>query len=249
MNQDLKHRLIGAIVITALAAIFVPMLFDDPVDDTGQAISEVTVPAVPDETTVADRQKVPSSVEQVMAEPEPIMESYEEEEMTAASEVTENDKLNREQPVDSAGTGIVEEEAEQAPAQANDKMSKEPDILPPNSLVEPAADPITPDKPVSPKVVDEAKNPLPKSKGDVKKSEPAMVRWYLQAGSFSHKDNAMALLETLKKQNLPVELETAHGSNGTLYRLKVGPELSRKRAAELKAKLQKQKINAMLFSE
>ena len=33
MNQELKQRLIGAVVVTALAAIFIPMLFDDPVDN------------------------------------------------------------------------------------------------------------------------------------------------------------------------------------------------------------------------
>lgn len=45
MDQNLKQRLIGALVITALAAIFVPMVFDDPVAGRGQMISNLTVPA------------------------------------------------------------------------------------------------------------------------------------------------------------------------------------------------------------
>ena len=46
MNQELKQRFIGAVVVTALAAIFIPMLFDDPVDNSGQleATAKVTKP-------------------------------------------------------------------------------------------------------------------------------------------------------------------------------------------------------------
>ncbi|HSN24294.1 MAG TPA: sporulation protein, partial [Methylomicrobium sp.] len=47
MDQELKQRLIGAVVVTALAAIFIPMLFDDPIDTSGQAVSEMTIPEPP----------------------------------------------------------------------------------------------------------------------------------------------------------------------------------------------------------
>ena len=43
MDQDLKQRLVGAVVITALAAIFVPMLFDDPIDESGKLISQLKI--------------------------------------------------------------------------------------------------------------------------------------------------------------------------------------------------------------
>ena len=88
-----------------------------------------------------------------------------------------------------------------------------------------------------------------KPKETPKKAGQELVRWYLQAGSFSRKENALTLFETLRKQDLPVVLETVQGNNGVLYRLKVGPELSRKRAADIKAKLEKQKIKSMLISE
>ncbi len=47
MDQELKQRLIGAAVITALAAIFVPMLFDDPIDESGKSINELKIPELP----------------------------------------------------------------------------------------------------------------------------------------------------------------------------------------------------------
>ncbi|MDC9727884.1 MAG: SPOR domain-containing protein [Methyloprofundus sp.] len=45
MNESLKHRIVGAIVITALAAIFIPMLFDDPIMDAdNQSNNELLIP-------------------------------------------------------------------------------------------------------------------------------------------------------------------------------------------------------------
>ncbi len=71
MDQELKQRLVGAIVITSLAAIFVPMLFDDPVDDSGQLMSELTLPPAPSMALDAESAKLPKSVEDVMALPPP----------------------------------------------------------------------------------------------------------------------------------------------------------------------------------
>lgn len=44
MEHELKQRLVGAVVITAIAAIFVPMLFDDPIDESGKLIAELKLP-------------------------------------------------------------------------------------------------------------------------------------------------------------------------------------------------------------
>jgi DedD protein len=47
MDQNLKQRLVGAVVITALAAIFIPMIFDESVSDRGTMISSLTLPDEP----------------------------------------------------------------------------------------------------------------------------------------------------------------------------------------------------------
>ena len=44
MNETLKQRIVGAAVITALAAIFIPMLFDDPIADTELYNNELNLP-------------------------------------------------------------------------------------------------------------------------------------------------------------------------------------------------------------
>lgn len=50
MTNDLKQRLVGAAVITAIAAIFLPMLFDDPVQETGKLANKVVIPTPPEVT-------------------------------------------------------------------------------------------------------------------------------------------------------------------------------------------------------
>ena len=65
MDQELKQRLIGAVVITALAAIFVPMLFDDDVDQTGKTINELTIPEVPAKAQDVEIMPLPEKAEDV----------------------------------------------------------------------------------------------------------------------------------------------------------------------------------------
>ena len=63
MDQNLKQRLIGAVVITALAAIFIPMIFDDPVADRGQMISQLRIPNEPEVSR--DYMATPPDIEKV----------------------------------------------------------------------------------------------------------------------------------------------------------------------------------------
>lgn len=64
MDHDLKQRLVGAAVITSLAAIFVPMLFDDPIDESGKLIAELTLP----EQSVASLEvdKLPANIDDIV---------------------------------------------------------------------------------------------------------------------------------------------------------------------------------------
>ena len=70
MDQELKQRLIGAVVVTALAAIFIPMLFDDPVDQSGQVVSELVIPAAPVKASEDAANKLPANADEVLAQPD-----------------------------------------------------------------------------------------------------------------------------------------------------------------------------------
>ncbi|MBK8816069.1 MAG: SPOR domain-containing protein [Methylococcaceae bacterium] len=78
-----------------------------------------------------------------------------------------------------------------------------------------------------------------------KKATTKLVRYSIQAGSFSKKENAQALVDKLRKQGLAATLST----KGSLFRVKIGPELDKKKAADIKAKLDKQNISSLVTSE
>jgi len=294
MNQELNQRLIGAVVVTALAAIFIPMLFDDPVDNSGQLVSELVIPATPVNTGEESANKLPTSANQVLNKPdvgpETVVNTEEEAELSVDKQLPPDEPLDDEpqadseagieqsvdepdRPIDepandssatSLDTGIVDEtnkpvktkktiqEAESSRQKSTSKPPLEADAV--------VATPKKPAKKTETSLSKQTAKVKPLTTTTVNKTEKSVVkpakssqelsRWTIQAGSFSKKENAIALMETLRKQGLPVTLDVTKGAgNAPLYRLKVGPALEKKRAAEMKAKLDSQKIPSILIAE
>ncbi|MFZ2727125.1 MAG: SPOR domain-containing protein [Methylococcaceae bacterium] len=257
MDSELKQRLIGAVVVTALATIFIPMLFDDPVDTSGQAVSELSVPAMPSKPNTSSANKLPTRAEQVLKarngnlppepEAEKVVETEEETELPVGNKAIALED-NNEQPISNGAeiaddpnitdeataldTGVVDEAAQPNKAQSKNKVAaiKPQEIA---NVDEPeSAEPI-----VEEPTIKGAKN-------------PDLTRWAIQAGTFSQKDNAYSLQESLRKQGLPASVEVSKTSKGTpLYKIKIGPSLDKKRAAAMKATLDKQNIHAILIPE
>jgi len=150
MDQNLKQRLVGAVVITSLAAIFVPMLFDDPIDETGKMINELSIPDVPIKSFDTNSKPLAKNINDVMALPQPM---------------------------------------------------------------------------------------LLQAESDKQKRTTVMVRWFLQVGLYSQKSNAILQQKKLRQQGFPVILSTESGKKGLLYRVRVGPELDKKRAEKMKVKI------------
>ncbi|MDD5322202.1 MAG: SPOR domain-containing protein [Methylococcales bacterium] len=235
MNQELRQRLIGAVVVTALAAIFIPMLFDDPIDNSGQKVSELVIPATPVNTGEESANKLPTGTNQVLnrseAESETLVNTEEEAELST----------DKERPADAPLEGETIVNAEEGIDEA-----EQPNDEPENERSSTSLDT---------GIVAETKKPVKTKKTEKAVTKPSkpnhdLGRWFIQAGSFSKKENALSLLNTLRKQGLPVTLEATKGSgNVPLYRLKVGPSLDKKRAVEMKAKLDSQKISSILIAE
>jgi len=62
MNEVLKHRIVGAMVITALAAIFIPMLFDEPISEGNTPTNtEIILPIKPSTQLPALIKSIPNS--------------------------------------------------------------------------------------------------------------------------------------------------------------------------------------------
>lgn len=323
MDHELKQRLIGAVVVTALCAIFIPMLFDDPVDNSGQLVSELSIPApaVPGADTAA---KLPSSADQVLksTDPEPLStetagdtiestgaaeevseepekQGHSGESLYAESEGYTREGSNSEEVVEPDDTQ-AKSHSRQAPVErplsaetvksitpkapekdahveaiaaakvkkivetvkpttAMDGVGREPIRLP---VKKPEAEQSITAKNEGGKVsaLGAPKQPstakgLAAAVAEAKKPEaapkvtPKLVRWYIQLGSFSKKENAMSLWDSLREQGVPASLDTVQTDKGISYRLRVGPELDGKKAAAMKARLDKQNIKAMLVSE
>lgn len=154
MDHELKQRLVGAAVITSLAAIFVPMLFDDPIDESGKMIAELSLPERP-VTSFDETEKLPESIDDIVRLP-----------ATAAN------------------------------------------------------------KPIL-------------KKADNLSSKVGMERWFVQVGNFGEEANAISLQNKVKKQGFPVTIAKVLSDSGLLYKVRIGPELDRKRAESMKEKVYK----------
>lgn len=284
MDHELKQRLIGAVVVTALCAIFIPMLFDDPVDNSGKLVSELSIPAPVDSgAPSADGRMVPSSADQVLGLPDPEPLSIENvsdalestgvedepekqdrsgESLYAESEGYTEDANTKdlvEQPLSAEATDDdgkstqLSDSRRKTVVKVPEKVQKVIETIKPVTVKKPVQLPVTV-KQSTPKpssvtkdlaaVVAEAKKPVAASKASSK-----LVRWYIQLGSFSKKENAVSYWKSLNEQGLPASLDTVQTDKGTIYRLRVGPELDQKKAAAMKARLDKKNIKAVLMSE
>lgn len=239
MDQELKQRLIGAAVITALAAIFVPMLFDDPIDESGKSINELKIPELPSKAQDVEIMPLPEKVEDVATVP----------------------PVEKPQPPSANVVYEGEEEADMDMSSARPHATiteKETAVAPRTKLVEPEMnvvdeeEAVAPPEPVVAKPVKMPSQPVQTTEAPVKSTKPAIVeptskssppavsattRWYLNAGSFSQKSNALTMLDNLKKQGFAASIKEVAGEKGTVYKVRVGPMLDKAKAQEVKSKL------------
>lgn len=250
MDQELKQRLIGAAVVTALAAIFIPMLFDDPVNDSGQIVSELTIPKTPVTAIEDTANKLPANAAEVAETPKTGALSAN---MQNPLEYTEqqSEPMDELQWVEESGAvddpDVTEIHSTENPVSENKPLTaKTPQSTPVNSNKK-TVQAQTKSTAATPAATAPKQLSVPKPK--TSKTNTALSRWYIQAGSFSKKENATSRLEALRKQGLPVFMETQTTDKGPMYRLKVGPELDKKRAITIRDRLTKQNIKTIIISE
>ena len=83
--------------------------------------------------------------------------------------------------------------------------------------------------------------PAPTTKTATDKPKPGTANaWVVQVGSFSDRKNARALRDKLRKQGYASFVESITGSAGRVYRVRVGPELSKAAAQKLSERLAKE---------
>jgi DedD protein len=70
-------------------------------------------------------------------------------------------------------------------------------------------------------------------------SDP-LVRWVVQVGSFAEQARADALVTQLRGSGLPAFSEKVTSQAGAVFKVRLGPEISRDRAVELAAKVKQE---------
>ena len=188
-QSKLKQRLVGALVLIALAVIFLPMLFKK--DEPTQAVI-VQAPAMPETPAVPQ-----FPVEEVDV-PEPVVdETYELVEDTRAAKESEPTAS-----IPASSEPIVVEAIEEEPAPAPVVVTKPAPTKP--ALAKPA-----PAKPVTPKPAQQAAAP-----GIDKNNLP--VSWSVQLASLTNKANAEALRDSYRKKQYNAYVRSTGGTHRVL---------------------------------
>lgn len=211
MDNLVKQRVIGAVVLVALAVIFVPMLLEQPEDELGPVGSNL--PDKPDQI-VRDR------VEPLIL-PEP------PEQSEPAQVVLDAPSADAAAPAGTPPSEPVTPPAEVAPAES--APAPEPAI------------PTTPAEPVAPPAAaaPAAPAPAPAAQPQTTPAQP-LSGWVVQLASLASKDNALALQERLRGMGYTAFVEEAKTAQGVLFRVRVGPELERANAEKLRDRLDQQ---------
>ncbi len=89
------------------------------------------------------------------------------------------------------------------------------------------------DKNLTPRVVDLR----PADSAPVSTPADPLVRWVVQVGSFSSSKSAEGLVAELRLAGLPAFSEKVSSASGSVYKVRIGPELDREKAKELARKV------------
>ncbi len=193
MNDQLKQRLVGAIVLVSLAVIFIPMIL--PGGGMGDSMNIRKVPPEPD-------YRFPPPKSTPKAPP-----------MSEAVVVPMGDT----EPKVSTKASTPEKKTSSKKTSGNKKVATKPVVS-------------TPDK-----------------KPDIKPGQ--VTAWIVQVGSFSSSPNAKSLRDKLRKMGYASFVEAVKSKQGMIYRVRVGPELTRTLADKLQKQLAKKaKVNGMVQS-
>ena len=265
MDQELKQRLIGAAIITALAAIFVPMLFDEPVENAGKTTIELKIPEQPPKVQDVDIAPLPQKPEDVTT-PKALSAPTEQslkstQAQTFAEEETPVNTINNNVPKPNSHpaaspAAVHHETANHEFNRATDIESRvidEEEPVATTQTITPAKKPVTPVvtppaapisspvvKPAKPKPVEPKATPTATETPSKPVTETPAVgttRVYLNAGTFSIKNHAVSLQDNLKKQGFAASIKEVSTEKGLVYKVRIGPISDKLKAQEIKNKL------------
>ena len=226
MEERLKQRLVGAIVLVSLVVVFVPILLDVP-EAPEEEYSPAPLPERP-------RDRFDSTASLDVGQPE-----------TPRLDAAVEREREREEPLSDTTAGVPREpsrppgappatpapEAVEATVTAAAPMHEAVD--PPVAAVRTDPSPAHPDpSPPAPKPDDAiAKRPAARPPDDEGR------QWAVQLGSFQESGNAIALRQRLRDEGYDAFVKSTSSMQGEVFRVLVGPSANLEHAKSSAVKL------------
>lgn len=253
MEEGAKRRLIGAAVIIALLVIFLPMLLEEdgePVPPVSER--DLSIPTRPDFDSAFD----PSIGERPLESSIPELPTS----MDEPGEQREEPRVPQEMPRELPPPVFMD-----IPATAEPDLDQESDIDPDPQLAAPTSEP-PPAKVEEPRVTAEpaheparARKPTPTPSSQPTQptaspkptpKRPAITperpsaddpyTWVIQVASLREYDRAYSLVQDLRDKGFPAYLQEAEVDRKLWHRVRVGPEIERRRIESMASSLEKQ---------
>jgi len=226
MNEKLKKRIIGGVVLVSLGAIAVPMM--SSTDEEKMLVKESIIPPKPQvamQTSNIDLKAWSDN----RVQNETVFDSDSDSEILLSQAI-----------------GMPVEENTTAVDVVADLPKK------PISIIQPVVVPPKETKPLLIKTESPAKISPPSA---VVKAPPQTIlakigstsSWAVQVGSFRQRENAERLRQKLKQLGYRAFVNSSRSGGKTVVRVRVGPQMGKARAKQVKSKIEQQmKIQAML---
>ena len=222
MEQRLKQRLVGAIVLVSLAVVFVPILFDSP-RELNEDYPATPVAEIPERPQVEADAPARITIE---APETPRLDAEVESGRQASNANAADRRASTEAPASSS----LEASAPASGASGQPASARRSDAS--SARSEPAT--ARPDTTSGKKQTAGA----PAAAGG--SSAAASNGWVVQLGSFRMAENARALRLRLQARGYPVLVEPGPSAQGEVFRVFVGPMSRRKQAEDSAAKLRRE---------
>ena len=221
MKYGMRERVSGAIILIALALIFVPMLLDEPAprSERPQPVLTIEQPVPVERHDVPDPQP-PTSLGEIRMP----QQAGSGEGESPASQATESNAADTAAPVDAAPAVAVQEPASQPESpDAGEAETPRPDPI--AELAQAASERLQSEASATPSTA-----PVPTTPGG---------EWEVQVGSFGEAGNAERLQARLQEQGFPAYSRQRDNGMTTVY---VGP-FDSSEAGERAISAIKQQIN------
>lgn len=222
-TNRLRQRLVGGLVVLALAVLLLPLWLD------GGGLKTPTVQPVPKAPTITQPAEI------TIPAPPPAQQQLLENPPASPVPDTEPKPSDTKTTNDVAATSVLTPKPEMTPPASPAPASKPS----PDAVVE-RKEPVKPAVVTPPPVVVQPKPAAPspeKASAPVAASVTSNQLWVIQLGSFSDELNAKGLARSVSDAGFKVEITPLFAKKGTVWRVRVGPYANRDLAVKATTQL------------